>query len=169
MRTYRQLFALPEFRALFVAQCLSMGASSVGNLALGTITYAGTGSALLTSLALFGGPLIRLVASWFLASLSDLLKPRTALFAVAVVTAAANGLQAIPSLPWWARVILLALPWIAMSATGGSMLALISDILPGGSFVFGRATLNIAVGVMQIAGYGLGARRNRVSADLSVH
>ncbi len=156
MHTYRQLFAVPEFRALFVAQCLSMAASSVGNLALGTITYAGTGSALLTSLALFGGPLIRLVASWFLASLSDLLRPRTALLTVALVTAAANGVQAIPSLPWWVRVILLALPWITMSATGGSMLALVSDILPAGSYVFGRATLNIAVGVMQIAGYGLG-------------
>jgi MFS family permease len=156
VRTYRQLFAMPEFRALFIAQCLSMAASSVSNLALGTITYAGTGSALLTSLALFGGPLLRLVASWFLASLSDLMRPRTALLLVASVAAVCSGLQAIPTMPWWGRLILLAIPWLTMSATGGSMLALISDILPEGSFVFGRATLNIAVGVMQIAGYGLG-------------
>ena len=156
MRTYRQLFAIPEFRALFAAQCLSMTASSLASLAIGSLTYAGTGSALLTSLVLFGGPLLRLVASWFLASLSDLLRPRTALFAVALLTTATDGLQAIPFLPWWLRIVLLAVPWIAMSATGGSMLALVSDILPSGSFVFGRATLNIAVGVTQIAGYGLG-------------
>jgi MFS family permease len=156
VHTYRELFGVAEFRGLFIAQCLTVAASSVSNLALGTITYAGTGSALLTSLALFGGPLIRLVASWFLVSLSDLLRPRTALLLVAVVSAATSGLQAIPTLPWWARVILLAIPWLVMAATGGSMLGLVSDILPGGSYVFGRATLNIAVGVMQIAGYGFG-------------
>ena len=37
-----------------------LGASSVSNLALGTITYLGTGSALLTSLALFGTALVGL-------------------------------------------------------------------------------------------------------------
>jgi MFS family permease len=156
MRTYRELFGIAEFRGLFIAQCLTVAASSVSNLALGTLTYAGTGSALLTSLALFGGPLIRLVASWFLVSLSDLLRPRTALLLVAIVSATSSGLQAIPVLPWWARVILLALPWLTMAATGGSMLGLVSDILPDDSYIFGRATLNIAVGVMQIAGYGFG-------------
>ena len=29
-------------------------------------------------------------------------------------------------------------------------------MVPEGSFVFARATINIAVGVMQIVGYGLG-------------
>jgi hypothetical protein len=155
VRTYRQLFAVDEFRAVFVVQCLAVLGASIGNLALGTITYASTGSALLTSLAVFGGPLIRLVASWFLASVSDLLRPRTAMTLVAVVTGIADGLQAVPDLPWVARFVLLALPWIVMSATGGSAMALVSDILPRDAFVFGRATMNVAVGVTQIAGYGL--------------
>jgi len=68
----------------------------------------------------------------------------------------ADLLQALPGMPWGARFAFLALPWVAMAATSGSMLALVSDILPKDSFVFGRATLNIAVGGMQIAGYGLG-------------
>ena len=114
------------------------------------------GSAALTGLSMFGGPLIRLAASWFTSSAADLLRPRQALIAVAAVTGAANLLQAIPGMPWGARFALLALPWVAMAATSGSMLALVSDILPQGSFVFGRATLNIAVGGMQVAGYGLG-------------
>jgi MFS family permease len=155
VRTYRQLFAVAEFRAVFIVQCLAVGGASIGNLALGTITYASTGSALLTSLAVFGGPLIRLVASWFLASASDLLRPRTAMTLVAAVTCAADALQALPDLPWGARFAVLALPWVAMSATGGSAMALVSDILPSDAFIFGRATMNIAVGVTQIAGYGL--------------
>jgi len=154
VRTYRQLFAVPEFRALFVVQCLNIGGASIGNLALGTVTYATTGSTLLTSLAIFGGPIIRLVASWFLASTSDLVRPRNALAAVAGVSVLADGLQAVPALPWGWRFVLLALPWVVMSATGGATIALVSDVLPVDAFVLGRATINIAVGVTQIAGYG---------------
>lgn len=156
MRTYRQLFGIPEFRALFAVQCLSMGSASVSGLALGTTTYATTGSPLLAALSIFGGPLVRLAASWFLGAWSDLLRPRTALLLVAAVSAAADGLQALPGLPWGTRFVLLALPWLAMSATGGSMLALVADILPAGGYVFGRATMNLAVGGMQIVGYAAG-------------
>ncbi|MGN6744397.1 MAG: hypothetical protein ACTHJL_14045, partial [Amnibacterium sp.] len=145
-----------EFRTLFVAQCLTMASAAVSGLALGTTTYAATGSPVLTALALFGGPLVRLAASWFLGAWSDLLRPRSALLLVASVMAGADAVQAVPGLPWAARFLLLALPWIAMSATGGSMLALVSDILPDGAFVFGRATMNIAVGGMQIVGYAVG-------------
>ncbi|BCJ32166.1 MFS transporter [Actinocatenispora sera] len=156
MRTYRELFGVAEFRAVFGVQCLAIASASVGSLALGTITYAATGNAVWSGLAMFGGPLLRVIASWFLLSASDLLRPRQALLLVAAVTTVANGLQAIPGLPWGARFVVLALPWVVMSATGGSTLALVADILPEGSYVFGRATLNIAIGGMQIVGYGLG-------------
>jgi hypothetical protein len=78
-----------EFRALFVTQCLTVGAASVGSLALGTIIYTSTGSPVLSALAMFGGPLVRLVATWFLGSASDLLRPRQALTAAAIMAAAA--------------------------------------------------------------------------------
>lgn len=155
MRTYRQLFGLREFRAIFTAQCLAVTSASVSSLALGTITYSATGNPVLTGLAMFGGPLIRMVASWFLVSASDFLRPRTALTALAVVSCVADLLQSVPGMPWGLRFVILALPWVVMSATGGATLALVADILPDGSYVFGRATLNIAVGGMQIAGYGL--------------
>jgi hypothetical protein len=156
VRTYRELFAVAEFRAIFIAQCLANAAAAAGSLALGTVTYAATGNAALTGLSMFGGPLIRLAASWFTSSAADLLRPRQALMAVAAVTCAANLVQAVPGLPWGARFAFLALPWIAMAPTSGSMLALVSDILPKDSYVFGRATINVAAGGMQVAGYGLG-------------
>lgn len=141
---------------MFTAQCLVMAAVSAGSLALGTVTYAATGNAVLTGLSMFGGPLIRLAASWFTSSAADLLRPRQAMMATAAIGCAADLLQAIPGLPWGARFAFLALPWVVMSMTSGSMMGLLSDILPEDSYVFGRATLNIAVGGMQIAGYGLG-------------
>jgi hypothetical protein len=155
MRTYRDLFSVREFRAVFAVQCLAMGSAAVSSLALGTITYGQTGNPVLSGLAMFGGPIIQMVASWFLLSASDFLRPRTALAALAGVNCLADLLQSVPGLPWGLRFAILALPWLVMSATGGATLALVADILPEGSYVFGRSTLNIAVGGMQIAGYGL--------------
>ncbi len=154
VRTYRELFGVGEFRVLFVSTCLNVAAGSVSSLALGTITYAQTRSPLLSAFAMLGGPLVRLAASWLLLSLSDLWRPRTSLMFAAGVLAAGNAMQAIPGLSWEARFVVLVLPWVLLSATGGSLVALVSEILPEGAFVFGRSTLNIAVGVMQIAGYG---------------
>ena len=67
MRTYRELFAIREYSVLFVARCFVMLGVVIGNLALGTIVFQTTGSPLLTGIALFGGPLIQLVTSHFLA------------------------------------------------------------------------------------------------------
>lgn len=156
MRTYRQLFATAEFRTLFVAQSLTMAAGASAGLALGTITFAETGSALLTGLSMFGGPLVALLSSSFLLSASDTLRPRTALVVVAAVVGALDLVQAIPGIPVPARFLLLALMWLVLSSAAGAAIGLMADLLPEDAFVLGRSTLNIGVGTMQIAGYGLG-------------
>jgi MFS family permease len=156
VRTYRELFGVIEFRVLFTATSLTVAASSVGSLALGTLAYAETGSPVLAAFVMFGGPLVRLATSWFLLSLADLWRPRTAMVLSAAVMASSFAAQAIPGLPLSARVVLLVVPWILASALGGSPMALVADILPEGAFVLGRATMNVAVGVMQIVGYGAG-------------
>jgi MFS family permease len=155
VRTYRQLFAVREFRVLFLVQCLNVGAYAVASLALGTITFEATGSTVLTALAMFGAPLLRLVGQTLFGSGSDLVRPRTALVLVVSATLVADLLQAIPHLAWGWRFVLLALPPLVTSALGGSMIALVSDILPPDGFILGRATMNIAVGGMQIVGFGI--------------
>jgi len=156
VRTYRELFGVAEFRTLFVTQCLTMIAGATAGLALGTITYAETGSAVLTGLSMFGGPLVALLASSFVLSASDIVRPRRAMTLVAATVALANLLQAVPGLPWPARFGLLALTWLVLSASAGAGTALMADLLPREAFVLGRSTLNIAVGSMQIVGYGVG-------------
>ena len=156
MKTYRQLFAVAEFRVLFASQSLMVMSGSVAGLALGTIMYAATGSPVLTALSMFGGPLVRLFGSSLLLALSDMLRPRQALVLVEATFVVTSLLQAVPDLAWGWRFVLIAVPWLVMSATAGSGIALMSDILPADAFVLGRSTLNTAVGVMQIAGYGVG-------------
>ncbi|MEV4347764.1 MFS transporter [Actinoplanes sp. NPDC049596] len=156
MHTYREIFALAEFRVLFLVRCVTMAAISIGSLALGATTYASTGSPVLTALAMFGGPLITLIGSATVLSASDSLGPRRASAIMPLAYAVAFALQALPHLSWGWRFALLAIPYLAGSATSGSTMRLLHDIVPPEGFVLGRATLNIAVGVMQIAGYGLG-------------
>lgn len=75
---------------------------------------------------------------------------------IALASLLANLLQALPGLARGWRFVLLALPPLLTSGLGGSMIALMSEILPAEAFILGRATLNIAVGVMQIVGFGAG-------------
>ena len=156
VKTYRQLFAIREFRVLFLVQCINIGSYAVASLALGTITFAATGSPVLTALAMFGAPLMRVVGQTLFGSGSDLVRPRTALLLVFSTTMVTDLLQALPGLGWGWRFALLAVGPLITSALGGSMMALVSDILPPDGFILGRATMNIAVGGMQIVGYGIG-------------
>jgi predicted MFS family arabinose efflux permease len=156
VKTYRQLFAVRAFRVLFLVQCINIGSYAVASLALGTITFAATGSPVLTALAMFGAPLMRIVGQTLFGSGSDLVRPRTALVLVFTTTMVTDLLQALPGLAWGWRFALLAVGPLITSALGGSMMALVSDILPPDGFILGRATMNIAVGGMQIVGYGVG-------------
>jgi len=130
VKTYRQLFAVAQFRVLFLSQCLMVMSGSVASLALGTIMYAATGSPLLTGLSMFGGPLVRLFGSSFLLALSDTLRPRQAMIVVDLTIVVSSRLQAVPDLARGWRFILIAVPWLVMSATAGTSVALMSDILP---------------------------------------
>ena len=98
MHTYRALFGVPEFRVLFLNRCLVMTAVAASSLALGTITYDATGSAALTGLAMFGGPLVSLVCSHLLLSGSDSVRPRTALLCQVGGALVADALQLVPGL-----------------------------------------------------------------------
>ncbi len=156
MRTYSQIFAIREFRLLFLVRCVTMAAISVESLALANVTFTATGSPLLTALSLFGGPLVTLLGSATVLSLSDTLGPRRASLVMPAAYLVACLLQAIPGLSWGARFAILALPYLAGSATSGSTMRLLHAIVPPEGFVLGRATLNLAVGVMQVVGYAVG-------------
>lgn len=156
MPTYRELFSVPEFRVLFVNRCVVMLSVAASGLALGTITYRATGSPVLTAMAMFGGPLVSLVASQLLLASSDSVRPRTALMWQMAAPLVANALQALPGMPWQGRFVLLAIPYVVNAMFSGTQWVVVRDVVPEESFVLARSTLNLAVGGMQVVGYGLG-------------
>lgn len=154
-RTYRSLFAIREFRVLFANFCVVVISVAASGLALATITYEATRSAVLSGLSMFGGPLVSLVVSQLLLASSDVVRPRTALMCQIGAALVSDALQLVPGLPWQARFGLLAIPYAAYAMFGGTRWALVREIVPEGSYILARSTMNLAEG-MQVIGYGVG-------------
>ena len=130
-----------------------MVSAVMGTSTLGVVMFDQTRSPLLTTLVMFGRPLVQLGTSRYLLASSDLVRPRTAMMMTGVVAACVDSIQVIPSLPWWMRFVLVAVMHSALAAT----IALLSDIVPKEAFVLGRATLNMTVSTVQVVGNALGA------------
>jgi predicted MFS family arabinose efflux permease len=154
--TYRSLFAIAEFRVLFFNRCLVVISVAASGLALATITYQATGSAVLSGLSMFGGPLVALVVSPLLLASSDRVRPRTALMYQMGAALASDALQLVPGMPWQARFGLMAIPYVAYAMFAGTRWVLVREIVPEGSYILARSLMNLADGGMQVVGYGVG-------------
>jgi len=154
--TYRSLLAIREFRVLFLNRCVVVISVAASGLALATITYEATRSAVLSGLSMFGGPLVSLVVSQLLLASSDRVRPRAALIAQMGAALVADALQLVPGLPWQARFGLLAIPYAAYAMFAGTRWVLVREIVPEGSYILARSLMNLAEGGMQAAGYGIG-------------
>ncbi len=120
--TYRSLFAIREFRVLFVDRCVVVISVAASGLALATITYEQTRSAVLSGLAMFGGPLVSLVVSQLLLASPDRVRPRTALMCQTGAALASDALQLVPGMPGQARFGLLAIPYVTYAWSAGTSL-----------------------------------------------
>jgi hypothetical protein len=132
---------------------ISLAASG---LALASITYQATRSAVLSGLSLFGGPLVTLVVSQLLLASSDRVRPRTALMSQMGAALVSDALQLVPGLPWQARFGLLAIPYAVYAMFAGTRWVLVREIVPAGSYILARSLMNLAEGGMQVVGYGVG-------------
>ncbi|MEU6846989.1 MFS transporter [Streptomyces sp. NPDC046716] len=162
MRTYRDLFAAPEFTPFFSAVSLQAAAQTVGGLALGSLVYASTGSPLLSALAMFGPALAQVVGALTLLSAADRLPPRAVLAGLSILLGLATLLQTVPGLPTAAALTLVLLQGVPSALGGGVRYGLLTDITDStggngkGGYLLGRSVLNISAGVCQITGYALG-------------
>lgn len=148
MRTYGQLFRVPEFGALFVTVSVQIAASALSGLVLSTMVFAATGSPLLAALSLFGSSFSQVIGAATLLSLADRIGPRTAMIGIASVFAVATAALALPGLPVWAMFAVVLALGLVNSVAGGVRWGLLGDIVPEDGYVLGRSVFNIALGVM---------------------
>ncbi len=156
MRSYRELFRLPEFPVLFATVAAQIAAQTVQGLALGVLVYQDTGSPLLAALSMFGSSFAQMIGATTLLSAADRLPPRAATVGGALVFAGVTLVLALPGLPVWGALTLVLGLGLVASVTGGVRWGLLLRIVPDEGYLLGRSVINMASGAMQIAGFALG-------------
>lgn len=154
--SYREVFAVPEFRPLFAAASACAAAVTVEGLALATLVYGVTKSPLLSALAMFGSSFAQVIGAATLLSVADRVPPRATLTLLELLFAAAALAMAIPGVPVGGLLAITLTAGLAASAYGGAQWGLVSEILPADRYILGRSVFNMSVGVMQILGYAVG-------------
>ncbi|MFF4248446.1 MFS transporter [Streptomyces sp. NPDC001822] len=156
MLTYREVFRVPQFGALFTTGALQGAAATTGQLALGVLVFSSTGSPLLSALSMFGSSLAQLAGATLLMSAADRLPPRAALSCAALAFGACTAVLALPGLPLVLVFAVVLGEGVVAAVTGGVRYGLLGEILPRDGYLLGRSVLNMCSGTMQIVGYALG-------------
>ncbi|MEV4348496.1 MFS transporter [Actinoplanes sp. NPDC049596] len=154
--TYREVFAEPSFRALFVARTLAIGATSLQIFALSVLVYAGTGSPLLSALAFAAGFLPQFVGGLLLGSLTDRLPPRRLITIGYAVEAALALLLGLAHLPVAVALSLVALVACGTPVFAGAAARVIAERLTGDAYVLGRSVSNMSSSAAQLLGLAAG-------------
>jgi MFS family permease len=155
--SYREVFAIGEFRAIWSAQVLSYAGDQFAQVAIAILVYGRTHSPFLTALAyaltylppIAGGPL--------LSGLADLFPRRRVMIVCDLLRVGTVGLMAIPGMPFAALCALLFFTVLTGAPFSSARTALLPDVLPGDKFVLGSAVGNISFQASQILGFVAGA------------
>ncbi len=155
--SYREVFGIGEFRALWTAQVLSYTGDQFAQVAIAILVYGRTHSAFLTALAyaltylppIAGGPL--------LSGLADLFPRRRVMIVCDALRAGTVGLMSIPGIPFTALCLLLFCTVLTGAPFSSARTALMPDVLPGDKFVLGSAIGSITFQASQILGFVAGA------------
>jgi predicted MFS family arabinose efflux permease len=156
VRTYRELFRTPQFTPFFLVSCLQVAAQTMSSLALATLIYAATGSALLSALAMFGPSLTQVIGAATVLSAADRLPPRAVIIGLSLAFAVGTAALAMPGVPVWAAFVLISFLGLGASLAGAVRYGLLNEIVDEGGYLLGRSVLNMSVGAMQICGFAAG-------------
>jgi MFS family permease len=154
--TYRQVFAVPEFRTLLAGFAIFLVSETVQMLALSVLIYTATGSALLAALAYVAGFLPQALGGTTLLAVADRWRPRRLLLAFDALRFVAGALLASGALPPVAMVLLVfALGGVA-PVVQAARAALLPDLLGGDAYVLGRSLFTVTSGATQVVGAAVG-------------
>ncbi|MET9509613.1 MFS transporter [Streptomyces flavidovirens] len=156
MRTYRDLFRVPEFTPLFLTSAAQVAAQTVSGLALGTLIHTATGSPLLAALAMFGPSLAQVTGAATLLAAADRLPPRAALTGLSLLFGLGTAAQATPGLPVPALFAIVLGLGAVFALGGGVRYGLLNEVLAKDGYLLGRSALNMATGATQICGFAVG-------------
>jgi MFS family permease len=154
--TFREVFGIAEFRALWFGELLSIAGDQLARVALSILVFTGTNSATLTGLtyALTYAP--SLLGGVFLTGFADRFPRRTVMVLVDVLRATLILLVAIPGVPFWLMCVLVGGVSLVNPPFKASQLALLPQVLEGDRFVVGMGIRSMTVQSAQLLGFAGG-------------
>jgi MFS family permease len=151
------VFAVGEFRALWLAQVLSYVGDQFAQVAIAILVFERTGSAFLTGLAYALTYLPPIVGGPLLSGLADLFPRRRIMIGCDLIRAGLVAGMAIPGTPFAVLCVLLSCTVLLGPPFSSARSAMLPDVLPGDKFVLGSAIGNMTYQASQILGFVAGA------------
>ncbi len=154
--TYRQVLGVPEFRALFVSQGLSLIGDHVARIAIALLVYGRTGSAFAAS-ATYGLSLLTwLVGGPVLSALADRHRRRRIMIVSDLARFGLVALLLVPHPPLWLVFAVLVVMGLLAPPFESARSAMLPDIVSGELYMTGNALINTTIQAAQVAGLFLG-------------
>jgi len=154
--TFRDVFAVAEFRALWTAQLLSLIGDQLARVALTVLVYDRTHSALLAAITYVASVVPNFIGGVTLAWLADRYPRRAVMVACDVIRAALVMVMAVPGVPLAVLVALLFLVTLAGAPFQSARAAIYPDVLTGDRYVTGTALSLTTYQFAQVIGFALG-------------
>jgi MFS family permease len=151
--TFGEVFAVGEFRALWIAQVLSVAGDQLARVALTLLVFDQTRSALLAAITFAASIVPTFVGGLTLSGLADRLPRRQVMIACDLCRAGLVAIMALPALPLAVRVGLLFIVTMISAPFTSARAALYPDILSGDRYVLGTAVTLTTLQFAQVAGF----------------
>ncbi len=154
--TWRDVFAVPEYRGLFAAQATSLIGDQLAKIAVAILVFRHTDSPFLAALTYAASLLPALVAGPLLGHLADTRQRRELMIGCDLVRAALIAVMLVPGLP---VAILIGLLFVASAVDppfNAARAALLPEVLTGERYPVGQSINGVASQTAQVVGFGLG-------------
>ena len=153
---FREVFAESEYRALWLAQLVSIAGDQFARIALAVLVYQRTGSPL-ASAAAFGATILAAFAGGLLFGwTADAWPRRAVMVGCDLGCAALVAVMAVPGLPLWSLLVLLSLVSLALEPFIAARMATNKAILGPDRFQAGVGITISTYQAAQLAGFVLG-------------
>jgi MFS family permease len=151
--TFREVFAVREFRPLFGTFLLSTAGDELARVALTVLVYQRTNSPLLSALTFAIGHLPWLLGGPLLSALADRLPRHRVLITADVTRAVLLAGMAIPGTPLPLLLGLLFLVSLCAPPFESARSALMADVLDGDRYAVATSLTNITLQLAQVVGF----------------
>ena len=154
--TFRQVFGVSEFRALWTAQVLSVVGDQLARVALTLLVFQRTGSALLAAITFAVSIVPAFVGGLTLSGLADRLPRRQVMIASDLSRVVLVAIMAIPGMPVFLMICIFGVVTLIGAPFNAARAALYPDILTGDLYVLGTAVTLTTLQFAQVIGFAAG-------------